>query len=70
MFGSDELKDGWERTLCLRNNLIDKDNRPCPTSTNRRLPIYNQKEEIVDAIRKNPVVIIVGSTGCGKTTQV
>ncbi|XP_050425485.1 dosage compensation regulator-like [Adelges cooleyi] len=35
-----------------------------------KLPIYSRAIEILDAIEKNPVVIIEGSTGCGKTTQV
>ncbi|XP_030375012.1 probable ATP-dependent RNA helicase spindle-E [Scaptodrosophila lebanonensis] len=34
------------------------------------LPIYAQREEIMEAIDKNPIVIIKGETGCGKTTQV
>ncbi|KAH8307656.1 hypothetical protein KR044_007309 [Drosophila immigrans] len=37
---------------------------------NRNLPIFGQREEIMTAIRDNPVVIIKGETGCGKTTQV
>ncbi|XP_054157981.1 ATP-dependent RNA helicase A protein-like [Oppia nitens] len=40
--------------------------------TNRRkaLPIWSVRELIVRKITENPVVIIRGSTGCGKTTQV
>ena len=34
------------------------------------LPIYQHRERLVDAIDKSQVVIISGSTGCGKTTQV
>jgi ATP-dependent RNA helicase DHX36 len=34
------------------------------------LPIAPYKQEIIDTIRKNPVVLIAGETGCGKTTQV
>lgn len=34
------------------------------------LPIHDKRNEIVDAIRANPVVILEGDTGCGKTTQV
>lgn len=34
------------------------------------LPIHDAKDEILDTIRKNPVVILEGDTGCGKTTQV
>ncbi|KAH8417162.1 hypothetical protein KR222_005196 [Zaprionus bogoriensis] len=37
---------------------------------NKNLPIYSKREEIVTAIRDNPVVILKGETGCGKTTQV
>lgn len=35
-----------------------------------KLPIYHAKNEILDIIRENSVVIIKGGTGCGKTTQV
>ncbi|MGB1716895.1 MAG: ATP-dependent RNA helicase HrpA, partial [Candidatus Latescibacterota bacterium] len=33
------------------------------------LPIASRREEILQAIRDNPVVIIAGETGSGKTTQ-
>jgi ATP-dependent helicase HrpA len=34
------------------------------------LPIAARRDDIIDAIRKNPVVIITGETGSGKTTQI
>ncbi|XP_075145158.1 putative ATP-dependent RNA helicase spindle-E [Haematobia irritans] len=34
------------------------------------LPIHDAKDEILSSVRKNPVVILEGDTGCGKTTQV
>ena len=34
------------------------------------LPVYTKKSEIMNAINDNPVIIIRGNTGCGKTTQV
>ncbi|KAG5493297.1 hypothetical protein GH5_02039 [Leishmania sp. Ghana 2012 LV757] len=34
------------------------------------LSIASHKHEILEAIRNNPVIIICGTTGCGKTTQV
>nr|SZF06516.1 dosage compensation regulator [Psoroptes ovis] len=41
------------------------------TLTSRmKLPIWEHKERVIDYIENNPVVIIKGSTGCGKTTQV
>jgi len=34
------------------------------------LPIHNYKDEILSAIKENPVVIITAETGAGKSTQV
>ncbi|XP_026778235.2 3'-5' RNA helicase YTHDC2 isoform X2 [Pangasianodon hypophthalmus] len=36
----------------------------------RALPVYERQEEIVTAIKENQVVLIVGETGSGKTTQI
>lgn len=35
-----------------------------------RLPAMKQREDILKAIQDNQVILVVGSTGCGKTTQV
>ena len=43
-------------------------NRPIPTYP-RALPISDRKDEILAAITENPVVIIAGETGSGKSTQ-
>lgn len=34
------------------------------------LPIFAFKNAILDAVRENSVVVVVGETGCGKTTQI
>ena len=34
------------------------------------LPIHERREDIIRAIRDNPVVVIAGETGSGKTTQI
>ncbi|XP_076619854.1 dosage compensation regulator mle isoform X2 [Colletes latitarsis] len=34
------------------------------------LPVFLKKSEIMNAINENPIIIIRGNTGCGKTTQV
>ena len=39
-------------------------------SYKKRLPIYPFKEEILEAIKNNRIIIISGNTGCGKSTQV
>ncbi|KAG0481003.1 hypothetical protein HPP92_011861, partial [Vanilla planifolia] len=36
----------------------------------RNLPIIMMEQEIMEAINENPVLILCGETGCGKTTQV
>ncbi|XP_060769254.1 3'-5' RNA helicase YTHDC2 isoform X2 [Neoarius graeffei] len=36
----------------------------------RALPVYERQEEIVTTIKENQVVLIVGETGSGKTTQI
>jgi len=46
-----------------------KANRPKPIY-NDALPIFSKKDQIIDSISKNPVVIISGETGSGKTTQI
>ncbi|XP_045929088.1 ATP-dependent DNA/RNA helicase DHX36 [Micropterus dolomieu] len=35
-----------------------------------KLPSYGKKEELVELINSNRVVVVSGETGCGKTTQV
>ena len=37
--------------------------------TRRSLPIYQFREEILQAIHEHPVLIVVAETGSGKTTQ-
>ena len=39
-------------------------------TSRKSLPIWNFKDELLDAITDNQVVIICGETGCGKSTQV
>ncbi|XP_035894667.1 probable ATP-dependent RNA helicase spindle-E [Anopheles stephensi] len=40
------------------------------TVTPNKLTIHQSKEHILKTIRENPVVVLQGVTGCGKTTQV
>lgn len=47
-----------------RRNPTDIDSFRCS------LPVYERREEIVDLIRENRVVLVVGETGSGKTTQI
>ncbi|XP_072310125.1 3'-5' RNA helicase YTHDC2 isoform X2 [Eucyclogobius newberryi] len=47
-----------------RRNPTDIDNFRCS------LPVYERHEEIVQLIRENRVILVVGETGSGKTTQI
>ena len=33
------------------------------------LPVYGVRDELLQVIRENQVVVVVGETGSGKTTQ-
>lgn len=37
---------------------------------NRNLPVFLKKDEIIETIKSNQVIIIAGETGSGKTTQI
>lgn len=56
-----------------RKNRVDDgiyDRYPFDTRRDESLPIHDKRDEIIELIRTNPVVILEGDTGCGKTTQV
>ncbi|KAH7100130.1 P-loop containing nucleoside triphosphate hydrolase protein [Auriculariales sp. MPI-PUGE-AT-0066] len=38
-------------------------------TTRKTLPAYGMKGDVVHAVRRNRVLVVVGNTGCGKTTQ-
>ncbi|XP_068625736.1 dosage compensation regulator mle isoform X2 [Battus philenor] len=61
---SNDLEES-HRDVCQNSQLYQE-------SMNERsqLPVYSMKNEIMEAINENSVIIIRGNTGCGKTTQV
>ena len=60
---SDDIKALWASRSCTPSYQHMLTSR-------RSLPIWNFKDELLAAISHNPVVIICGETGCGKSTQV
>ena len=60
---SNDMKALWASKLCTPSYQHMLTSR-------RSLPIWTFKDELLDAISHNPVVIICGETGCGKSTQV
>lgn len=55
--------------LCMMQ-LIQFDHLVRIRSSQKGLPIWHHKEEILEMIKNNQVVIVAGDTGCGKSTQV
>ena len=35
----------------------------------KKLPAFNRRDELLDAIARSQVLVVSGETGCGKTTQ-
>lgn len=40
------------------------------TEERTKLPVFSYRQELLEAVRKYPIVIVVGETGSGKTTQI
>ncbi|XP_068665456.1 probable pre-mRNA-splicing factor ATP-dependent RNA helicase DEAH5 [Aristolochia californica] len=58
-------KEAYGKTLTLgqRSKLSIQDQR-------QSLPIYKLKKELIQAVHDNQVLVVIGETGSGKTTQV
>ena len=39
-------------------------------ATQRGLPVFQYKSKIMETVKANPITLIVGETGSGKTTQI
>ncbi|KAJ0056946.1 hypothetical protein NL108_000769, partial [Boleophthalmus pectinirostris] len=58
---------------CLNNGIPMVPRRRNPTDIDNfrcSLPVYQRREEIVQLITENRVILVVGETGSGKTTQI
>lgn len=49
---------------------IDKDSKIKGSINDIKLPIDERKEEIMTRLKNDPVVLINGETGCGKSTRI
>ncbi|KAJ8367818.1 hypothetical protein SKAU_G00078460 [Synaphobranchus kaupii] len=57
----------------MKRDLLKKRDNPKYTEMlkfREKLPSYKMKEELVQLVRANQVLVVSGETGCGKTTQV
>lgn len=56
--------------LEVYNNQLDNPELRQMIQKREQLPVYQFYDALLDAIHANPVTIVRGNTGCGKTTQV
>merc|ERR1719461_2556911 len=49
-----EYSDNWKHILVGR----------------KKLPVWDQKDDFMELVRKNRIIVLVGETGSGKTTQI
>lgn len=65
-----QLNTMSEKELAMQKQLQEAEERANTIeSTRRSLPVFSLREELLDAIDQNQVLIVVGETGSGKTTQ-
>ncbi|KAM4614595.1 3'-5' RNA helicase YTHDC2 isoform 2-T2 [Polymixia lowei] len=72
-FGADNSRDKSRTSGRLNNGIPQVPQRRGPSELDRcrcSLPVYEHQEEIVQLIKDNRVVLVVGETGSGKTTQI
>ncbi|CAL1284599.1 unnamed protein product [Larinioides sclopetarius] len=70
---SEGKKTKSDKTLevkCMPTVFIPVNRIPEIQAAREALPVYCEEQSIIEAIKENPVVIIHGETGSGKTTQV
>ncbi|CRG99163.1 pre-mRNA-splicing factor ATP-dependent RNA helicase PRP22, putative [Plasmodium relictum] len=59
------------RKIYMNNNISVGVKNSLPLNEQRlKLPIYKLKDDLMKAIQKNNVLIVIGETGSGKTTQI
>lgn len=66
---TDEMKE-IEEKIELEEMIEKEENRiKSMEEVRESLPVYKYKRELIDAVRDNQVLIVIGETGSGKTTQ-
>jgi len=59
----------WKRATISKNESYGKRTSLTIKEQRETLPVYKFKEQLITAVRNNQILIVVGDTGSGKTTQ-
>ncbi|EMR08977.1 hypothetical protein PNEG_02752 [Pneumocystis murina B123] len=60
----------WKKATFSKNTSFGKITNLSITEQRQALPVFKLRTSFVEAIRKNQLIIVVGDTGSGKTTQI
>ncbi|KAG5437463.1 hypothetical protein PCANB_000891 [Pneumocystis canis] len=60
----------WKKATFSKNTSFGKITNLSITEQRQALPVFKLRTSFVEAVRKNQLIIVVGDTGSGKTTQI
>ncbi|QSL65649.1 hypothetical protein MERGE_002962 [Pneumocystis wakefieldiae] len=60
----------WKKATFSKNTSFGKITNLSITEQRQALPVFKLRTSFIEAIRKNQLIIVVGDTGSGKTTQI
>ncbi|KAA8913431.1 hypothetical protein TRICI_003191 [Trichomonascus ciferrii] len=60
----------WKKAAVGRNQSYGKRTSMTIEEQQRSLPVYSLKQQLLQAINDNQILVVVGETGSGKTTQI
>jgi ATP-dependent RNA helicase DHX8/PRP22 len=63
-------KDDWKKETMIKKFHASSRSLMSIKEQRESLPIYRLRNELLDAIDKNRILVVIGETGSGKTTQI
>jgi ATP-dependent RNA helicase DHX8/PRP22 len=66
---SDEAVPEWKRVTLGKNQSFGKRTNMSIKQQRESLPVYKFRDQLLEAVEHNQLLIVVGDTGSGKTTQ-
>ncbi|KAL4788697.1 P-loop containing nucleoside triphosphate hydrolase protein [Aspergillus varians] len=67
--GTDEAVPEWKRVTMGKNQSFGKRTNMSIKQQRESLPVYKFRQQLLEAVAENQLMIVVGDTGSGKTTQ-